>query len=432
MTEPLMAMYTIAIILISTKFLGLLMRKLGLPQVLGSILAGILIGPAIWSQFIPNNQFFPLNSEVIESFSEIGVILVLFSTGLETNLDELKKIGLKAFLIALGGVVVPLILGTLIGLIFVYPDHNNIIEAIFIGVIICATSVGITVETLRELGKLNNKVGTIIVSAAIIDDVIGIVILTVFMSLAGGGSEQSGVLSLINPNGNPVISILWMLVYFVIAVIGGFLISKLFKKIAASHPDTHRLPVYSLAICFLYAVVAESVFGVADITGAYIAGVVLSTNNRAAEYVDKKVTVGSYLIFGPIFFANIGMKISFAGMSVDVLWFGLAFVAVAIISKIIGCGAVAKICKFDFKDSLRIGVGMIARGEVALVVAQKGINAGLMSHTNLSVVVMLVLVSSVLAPLLLKALYKDNGESDKMLKLNTIELNDAITTVSEN
>lgn len=429
MSQPILAMYTIAIILISTKVLGLLMRKLGLPQVLGSILAGILIGPAIWSAFVPSSDFFPLKSEVVESFSEIGVVLVLFSTGLETNLDELKHIGLKAFLIALGGVIVPLGLGTVVGLIFVYPESGNILEAVFIGVIMCATSVGITVETLRELGKLNNKVGTIIVSAAIIDDVIGIIVLTVFMSLSGSSGDQNAILSAINPNGNPVISILWMLVYFVIAIIGGILISKLFKKISANHPDTHRLPVYSLAICFIYAVVAETVFGVADITGAYIAGVIFSTNHRCAEYVDKKVAVGSYLIFGPIFFANIGMKISFSGMTIDILWFGLAFVFASIIGKIIGCGIIAKTCKFNNKDSLRIGIGMIARGEVALVVAQKGINAGLMNGEHLTVVVMLVLVSSILAPLLLKALYNDKSESDKMLKENTIEQNDSIAAI---
>ena len=170
-----------------------------------------------------------------------------------------------------------------------------------------ATSVGITVETLKELGKLKSEVGTIIVSAAILDDVVGIVILTVFMSLAGSGSAiSSPVLSLINPDGIAVISILWMLVYFVVAIVGGVLISKLFNYIAKRHPDTHRIPVYSIVVCFLYAVVAEAVFGVADITGAYIAGVILSTNHRNAEYVDKKVSVSSFMFFGPIFFANIG------------------------------------------------------------------------------------------------------------------------------
>lgn len=410
MTDTLYTIFSIAVILLLTKIFGLNMRKLGLPSVLGCILAGFLLGPAIWNNIIPENDVFPLKGEFIKSFAEIGVLLVLFSAGLETNLSELKKMGGKATLIALGGVLVPLILGTAVGLIFIYPTTHNWFTAIFIGVIMCATSVGITVETLKELGKLKTEVGTIIVSAAIIDDVVGIIILTVFMSVAGSGSGiSSPVLSLINPSGNAVISVLWMLVYFILAVGGGILISKLFNYIVKKHPETHRLPIYSLVVCFAYSVVAEVVFGVADITGAYIAGVVLSTNHRAAEYVDKKVAVPSYMLFGPLFFAHIGMQIDFSGFDLSVVWLMIAFVIMAIASKIIGCSVTSKLLGYDNKDSLRIGIGMIARGEVALVVAQKGISAGLMEGSQLTIVVMLVLVSSVLAPILLKWLYKDKN-----------------------
>lgn len=427
MNSSLYTVFSIAVILVTTKLFGLLMRKLGLPQVLGSILAGILIGRAIWGLFLPTNSFFPLTSNYISAFAEIGVILVLFSAGLETNLTELKNSGLIATLVAIGGVVLPLALGSGIGMLFVYPHTKSALTAIFIGVIMCATSVGITVETLKELGKLNSKVGTIIVSAAIIDDVLGIIVLTVFMSLVKNGNAQSSpILNLINPNGSAVISILWMGVYFVLAVVSGILINKLFKKLSEKHPDTHRLPVYSIAVCFIYAFVAEAVFGVADITGAYIAGVALSTNHRCAEYVDKKVAVSSFMFFGPIFFANIGMQISFTGFDIDILWFGIAFVVAAILSKIIGCGVMARAAKFNFKDSTRIGFGMIARGEVALVVAQKGIDSGLMDSPHLTVVVMLVLVSSVICPIVLKTLYKDKSEGDDMLRANILEVNKSI------
>ncbi len=409
MSDTLKTIFTIAVILISTKLLGLLMRKMGLPQVVGSILAGILIGPTIWGAFIPQNDFFPLEPELVTTFSEIGVILVLFSAGLETNLKQLKELGFTAFLVAMGGVIVPLALGTGVGMLFVYPDTKDVFSAIFMGVIMCATSVGITVETLKELGKLNSKVGTIIVSAAIIDDVIGIIVLTVFMSVAGNGGSSSPVLDVINPDGNAIISILWMCVYFVIAVGGGFFISKLFHNISEKHPDTHRLPIYSLAVCFIYAVVAEVIFGVADITGAYIAGVVMSTNHRCAQYVDKKMEINSYVLFGPIFFAHIGMQISFDGFSGEIFLFALIFVIAAIAGKIFGCMLTTKPFGFSWKDSMTVGVGMIARGEVALVVAQKGISSGLMDSTHLAVVVLLVLVSSVLCPLLLKALSKKDS-----------------------
>ncbi len=419
MTETLYTIFIIAVILFLTKILGLNMRKLGLPSVLGCIIAGFVLGPAIWSKIIPENDIFPFKGDIIKSFAEIGVLLVLFSAGLETNLSELKKMGVKATLIALGGVLVPLILGTGVGFLFIYPKTHNVFTAIFIGVIMCATSVGITVETLKELGKLKSEVGTIIVSAAIIDDVIGIIILTVFMSVAGSGEGiSSPVLSLINPSGNAIISVLWMLVYFVLAIGGGFLISKLFNYLTKKHPETHRLPIYSLVICFIYSVVAEVVFGVADITGAYIAGVVLSTNHRTAEYVDKKVAVPSYMLFGPIFFAHIGMQITFTGFTLDLVWLTLTFVIIAIASKIIGCSVTSRLLGYDNKDSLRVGIGMIARGEVALVVAQKGISAGLMDGAQLTVVVMLVLVSSVLAPILLKALYREKKQAPVGLEGN--------------
>ncbi len=408
MNESLLIIYYIAVILLATKLLGLLMRRIGLPQVLGFIIAGILLGPAILGKVIPENDFYPLKGGVVDAFSEIGVLLVLFSAGLETNLDDIKRTGLASTLIALGGVLVPLILGSLVGFVFIFPKTHNAFSSVFLGVIMCATSVGITVETLRELGKLKTDVGTVIVSAAIIDDVIGIIVLTVFMSVGGEGSSSSPILDFINPNKNAIISILWMAVFFVFAVGGGILLSKLFKYLSVKHPDTHRLPVYSIAVCFSYAFIAEYVFGVADITGAYIAGVVLSTNHRIAEYVDKKVAVNSFVFFSPIFFAHIGMQISFEGFTVDIVLLAIVFVLMAILGKVIGCGLTAKLAKHSFKDCLRIGVGMMARGEVALVVAQKGVEAGIMDSKYLTIVVMLVLVSSVVAPILLKLLYKED------------------------
>jgi Kef-type K+ transport system membrane component KefB len=158
--------------------------------------------------------------------------------------------------------------------------------------------------------------------------------------------------------------------------------------------------------------VSEYVFGVADITGAYIAGVILSTNHKSAAYVDKRVNTNTYMIFGPIFFANIGIGMAFDQMSIKMFLFGLVFVLFAILGKIIGCGAIAKATKFSLKDSLKIGVGMIARGEVALVVTQKGVDAGIIEGKYMTVVVMLVLVSSILAPILLKLLFKNDPKDD--------------------
>lgn len=418
-------LFVIAVILFSTKLLGLLMRKIGLPQVLGYILAGILIGPAIWSMIFTDTDFtswiFPVTASVeLKAFAEVGVILVLFMAGLETDLSELKKTGLISFLIALGGVALPLGLGVLSGAIFL--NSAKVLTWIFIGTIMTATSVGITVETLRELGKLKGKVGTTILSAAIIDDVLGIIVLSIVLSISGSSADSSPVLKVINPSSNVVISILWMLLFFVIAIGLGFLLSKLFTHLENKHPKTRRQLIFSLVTCFVYSFVAEKVFGVADITGAYIAGVILSTNHRSAEYVDKRVNTNTYMIFGPIFFANIGISMSFKGIDWMVFAFGLVFVVFAILGKIIGCGVIAKCCKYSLKDSAKIGVGMIARGEVALIVTNKGIDAGLLDAKYMAVVVMLVLVSSILAPILLKILFKNDINEEENGKIIDTEV----------
>ena len=397
----------IAIILFSTKMIGILMRKCGLPQVLGYIVAGVIIGPAVWEMFfdLGGLNVFPLKPNgYLNAFAEVGVIFVMFTAGLETNLEDVKKTGMAAFSVAMLGVLVPLGAGTLIGYLLL-PDQSFGAH-VFIGVIMTATSVGITVEVLRELGKLQTKVGTVVLSAAIIDDVLGIMVLSVVLSLSGTKSTENNVLNFINPNGIPIVSILWILAFFVFAVGAGVGFSKLFRFIEKKAPHTRRIPILSIALCFLYAFIAEKVFGVADITGAYIAGLVLSTNHASAQYVDRKVSINSYTIFAPIFFAGIGIKMSFADFDVSVLWFSLTFVAVAIMTKIIGCGGMAKMLKFGFKDSLRVGVGMIARGEVALIVMEKGILGGIIDAKYRVIVVMLVMVSSLLAPILLKLLYK--------------------------
>ena len=399
----------VAIILFTTKLFGILMRKLGLPQVLGFIVAGILIGPSIWELFfdLDGVSVFPLKQNAyLNGFAEVGVIFVMFAAGLETNLQDVKKTGGTAFLVAAAGVLLPLACGTGIGALFLPHAEHGFFSWLFVGVIMTATSVGITVEVLRELGKLTTKVGTVILSAAIIDDVLGIMILSIVLSLSGAKSADNTVLSLINPSGNPVITILWILAFFVFAVSAGIGISKLFKIIENKSPHTRRIPIFSIATCFLFAYIAEKVFGVADITGAYIAGLLLSTNHASAQYVDRKVSINSYTVFAPIFFSCIGIKMSFAGFSVETLLFAVTFTVVAILTKIIGCGGMAKLLKFGVKDSFRTGIGMIARGEVALIVMEKGISGGIIDAKYRVIVVLLVLVSSLLAPILLKMLYK--------------------------
>ena len=382
----------LAIILFFAKVFGILARKCKAPQVVGQIIAGLLIGPCILG-WVGQSDF-------IAQMAEIGVIILMFAVGLETDLKELIKTGPVAFLIACTGVFVPLVLGTILYMAFYGTapwGSEHFYKAVFIGTIMTATSVSITVAALQELGKIKSKVGTTIVSAAIIDDVIGIIVLTV-------------VLGFKNPSSSPSIVIVKTIAFFVIAVIGGFAIFKVFLKLDNRYPHTRRIPIVSLAFCFALSYIAEKYFGIADITGAYIAGIVLC-NLSDNEYIERKIDVSSYMIFGPIFFASIGLKTSFDAMNGKLFAFCICFVIVALLAKVIGCGLVSKLCKFNVSDSLKIGVGMMTRGEVALIVAQKGLAAGLLTSDYFTAVILLILVSSIATPIILKFLYSKDTKA---------------------
>ena len=363
-----------------------------------------------------------MGTDGLAIFSKIGVLLLMFSTGLETNLQELKKTGLAATLIACVGVAVPMVLGILISLPFgnLGLGTENMFNCIFIGAILTATSVAITVSVLKELGKISSKLGTTIVSAAIIDDVIGIVVLSVVtgMAKAGDASDLTGFAWFKAQWWGTIIMIV---AFFIVAIGLGFGISYLFKWIDKKWPTTHRIPVFSLVVCFFYSWLAEEVFGVADITGAFLAGIILSTVHRASEYTDKKIEVNTYTMFAPVFFANIGISnISFLGLNGMIFLFAFLAVLMGLIGKVIGCGAVAKCFKYGWRESGIAGVGMMARGEVALIVTATAMAAGLPEQFMI-MTVLLILVSSVLTPILLKVLYAKeksdggNGNAPEML-----------------
>lgn len=380
----------LAIIIAVAEGFGLLSRKIKLPQVVGQIIAGLLIGPCLlgWVE----------NTEYIKIFAEVGVVLIMFSAGLETNLKTLIKTGPIALLIACMGVAVPLVLGTIITMVFrgwAAVGTPEFYKAVFIGVIMTATSVSITVQTLKEMGKLKTELGTTIVSAAIIDDVIGIVVLTVVLGMAKG--DGAGVGSIL----------IRTVLFFVLACGIGFLLYKLFSFLDKRYPHRRRIVIMSIAMCFALSYVAEKFFGIAEITGAFVAGVILC-NIQDSEYVDRRVGIGSYLFFGPIFFASIGLKTDIKNISWSLLAFAAAFVAVALLSKIIGCGFAAKVTKHTWKESLICGIGMMTRGEVALIVAQKGLDSGLITAEEFTPVILLIILSSILTPVFLKLAFKSS------------------------
>ena len=377
----------LAIILFCAKAFGIIARKLHAPEVVGEILAGVLIGPAVLG-FVSETDF-------ITKMAEIGVIMLMFEAGLATDMKKLKQTGLKATAIACAGVFVPIILGTILFMSFYGFDtvgSEQFYKALFIGTIMSATSVSITVAALKELGKLNGTVGTTIVSSAIIDDVIGIIVLTF-------------VLSAKDTNTNVWMIILKAVLFFAIAIISGFGVYHVFKWLDKRYEHTRRIPIIALVYCIAMAYISKTYFGIAEITGAYVAGIVLC-NLHDAKYVERRVDISAYMVFAPIFFAGIGLKVSFESMNLKLLFFSIAFVAVACLAKIIGCGAVAKLCRFNFNDSLKIGVGMMTRGEVALITAKAGLAVGLITPEYFTGVIMLILFSSIAVPILLKSMFK--------------------------
>lgn len=383
----------LAIIIIAAKLFGILARKCKAPQVVGEIIAGLLIGPSILG-LVDQSDF-------ILQMAEIGVILLMFSAGLETDLKELMKTGPIAALIACAGVFIPLVIGALYYMVFYgfAPwGSNEFYEAVFIGTILTATSVSITVQSLKEMGKLKGRVGTTILSAAIIDDVIGIIVLTF-------------VIGFKNPDSKPSTVVVNTILFFVLAVGVGFISYKIFKWIDKRYPHTRRIPIAGLAYCFIMSYVAEQYFGIADITGAYVAGIILCSINDS-EYIERKIDINSYMLFGPVFFASIGLKTDLNDVTGGILLFAVGFVIVGLISKIIGCGLMARICRFKGKDALKIGVGMMTRGEVALIVAQKGLSMNLIDPVYFTAVILLIIVSSISTPIVLKFLYSKDKEEN--------------------
>ena len=340
----------LAIILLSTKVLGLLTKKVQMPQVVGALLAGLILGPAGFG-LLTETSF-------IHEVAEIGVIVLMFSAGMETDIKELKASGKASFIIALFGVLVPLAGGYAVAWFFNKPGAIEsdvtspvFLQNIFIGVILTATSVSITVETLKELGKLK---------------IVG---------------------------------------FFAFSGIIGLIFYKIYKKwVDEAEKELHRHTIIAFVFCLIMAFVAEEVFGVADITGAYIAGLIIS-NVQRSTYLESKFDTMSYLLLSPVFFASIGLKVELPKMSMTIIAFAVVLTIVAVITKIIGCGLGAKVCGYKNYQVKRIGVGMISRGEVALIVASKGAALGLMSSALLGPIIVVVVITTIITPVMLKVVF---------------------------
>ena len=391
---------SLCVILLSTKIFSIISRRAQLPQVVGALMAGLFFGPAVLgalTQSYLGFQFCLMPSQLLNRLAELGVIVIMFTAGMETNIEELKASGKAGFMVALSGVIVPLGMGA--GLMYIFDSNVTFPSAIFVGAVLTATSVSITVETLKELGKMSTKVGNTILAAALIDDILGLICLTIITGVAGEAMDLPLMFTKI-------------VGFFMFVGIMGFAYynSMVWSDRVQSARNLRRYPVMGFAFALFMAWAAETVFGIADIIGAFAAGMIISMSPKG-QYIASKFDTIAYLLLTPIFFANIGLEVTLPKMSYDLILFTIALVIVSVISKLGGCGLGAKICGFDNRQSYQVGLGMVCRGEVALIVAGKGMAMNLIDENYLGPIIIMIIVCTIITPIVLKNAFK--GQVDE-------------------
>jgi Kef-type K+ transport system membrane component KefB len=423
MPHLLQLLLLLVIIVFAAKAAGALSVRYGQPAVFGEILIGLLLGPTVVDllHLWPFAAAHDALSRTIKDFSEIGVILLMFVAGLETDLDEMKRVGRVAFWAAVGGVVLPMVGGAVTARLFDYGWR----EAIFIGTVLTATSVSISAQTLMELKALRSKEGSTILGAAVIDDVMGIIVLSFVVAfsaigVAGSNTETSLPAALAQSflGGSKAVEIalviVLMTIFFAASIwFGNRYFDRLLERVKKV-PASQALLAFAVGVAFVYAFFAQYVGQVAAITGSYIAGV-LFTRTRFKQEIDAGIHPLTYSLLVPVFFISIGLEANGRALWGDSskLLLMAVILAVAIAGKVIGCGVAARLCGFTNQESLRVGVGMISRGEVGLIVAGVGLASGVIDQEIFSIMVIMVLVTTMVTPLLLRQVFprvEEEGE----------------------
>ncbi|WP_423800483.1 cation:proton antiporter [Neobacillus sp. SAB-20_R2A] len=381
-----MLILQLAIILIASKIAGSLSVRLGQPSVLGTLLIGIVLGPSVLGLV---NE-----TETLAEFSEIGVILLMFIAGLETDLDEFKRSGIASTYVGFGGIIFPLVFGYGAGILL----GMSAPQSWFLGLVLSATSVSISVQALKEMNQLKTREGTTILGAAVIDDVVVIIALAFLMSLSGGDVNLTAV-------------ILKKVAFFAGALLIGWAVVPLFLKRFSVLKESETVISSALIICFVYAYLAEFT-GVAAIIGAYIAGVAISLTDFKHEIFEKVETI-SYSIFVPVFFTSIGVTAQFGGIGENIIPIVLLSI-LAILTKLIGASLGSVLAGFSWGSALGIGAAMVSRGEVALIIADIGLETKLLSQDMFAIIVVVTLVSTLVTPPMMKLFFKRAAASQNI------------------
>ncbi len=397
MIEFLQLALSLAVIITAAKAGGWIAVRLRLPAVLGELLVGVVLGPSVIDLL---DAAFVVDSGLLEheiyDLAEIGVILLMFIAGLEIDLGEMRRAGRVAVLGGLLGVAVPLVMGSLAVLPFGYQGS----EAVFIGIILTATSVSISAQTLLELGVLRTREGIAMLGAAIVDDVVVILLLSIFLALtqaAGGAASVALVFAR-------------MLIYLGLASGIGWLLLPRLARWVDEQPISQGLTALAVVSALLFAWAAEAIGGLAPITGAFIAGVCLA-NSPLRHKLEAKVHTLAYGFFVPIFFVSIGLHTNVRGIAAAGLLVLAVLFVVAVVSKILGAGVGAWLGGYSRGEALRVGIGMVSRGEVGLIVATTGVAQGMIPKEIFSIVVILVLLTTLVTPLMLRAVFAPAGDA---------------------
>ncbi|MFD2115658.1 cation:proton antiporter [Paenibacillus yanchengensis] len=387
---------SLVLIIIATKFAGDLSVRLGQPAVLGKLLAGIILGPAVFN-LIHDGQ----DGALIDMFAQIGVLLLMFIAGLETDIDQLRKNWLPSFAVAFGGIILPFIGGY--GLAVALNLSQT--HALFIGILLCATSVSITVQTLKEMNQLNSREGTTILGAAVVDDIVVVILFAVMMSLLGTGEAVSIPLMITKK-----------VVFFAVIIALSWFVVPFVLKLMSKLKVTEGIMSAGLLLCLGFSYFAEFM-GVAGIIGAFAAGLAIS-RTEYQKTIETKVEPIAYTLFVPVFFVSIGLDVTFGGLSNQLLFIVLLTI-VAVFTKLIGGGIGARLTGFNARESIAIGAGMVSRGEVALIIAASGLAAGLLPEEYFTSVVLVIILTTLITPPLIKMVFQSKSKIEDTHNTNS-------------
>lgn len=370
------------LVILAVKLAGHLSRRLGQPSVFGKLLAGVVLGPAVLGWLEP--------TPLLKELSEVGVILLMFLAGLETDVEEFRRAGLRATVVGVSGVVVPFVGGWAVARGEGLPTAT----AVYVGTLLVATSVSISVQTLRELGKLQTREGVTILAAAVIDDVLGLIVLSLVLGLEGGGAA-AGTSAL----AGVALLLVKIVLFFGVAGLAGWKLVPAFLRWAGTFQVGVPLTAAGIAVALAFAYGSEA-FGLAGIVGAYLAGLMLSTTDLRRRLFHE-VEVVSFSFFTAFFFVTVGLMARFDASDTDLLLLAI-LVIVAVATKLIGCGGGALLTGFRWRSAAVVGAGMVARGEVGLIVAGIGLERGLIDERLFTAAIIVTLATTILTPPLLR------------------------------